>query len=322
MTQTEALSILKMGHNVYLTGAAGSGKTWLLNEYIAFLRERGVAVAVTASTGIAATHMGGLTIHAWSGIGIAQTLSDGELRHLAKKPQLRRRIERTRVLIIDEVSMLDARRFDLIERVVRFMKGNWEPFGGLQVVLSGDFFQLPPIARSGEPPVELVCASDAWRSLRIAVLYLSEQHRQTDAAYSAVLHDIRTAAVDERTLTALAARHHGALADGQRPTRLYTHNVDVDAVNEKELATIAGDPVSYHMATDGVGALARELRRGCLAPEELRVKKGALVMFVKNNVEAGYVNGTLGTVSAIDASGYPLVKTRSGREIVAEPERW
>ena len=106
MLQTQALDILKAGRNVYLTGAAGSGKTHVLREYIEYLKDRGVVVAVTASTGIAATHLGGMTIHSWSGIGVRDSLSYEDIEALEQKEYLWKRFNKTKVLIIDEVSML------------------------------------------------------------------------------------------------------------------------------------------------------------------------------------------------------------------------
>ena len=108
MTQAEGLNILKMGHNVFLTGSAGSGKTYVLNAYIKYLREHSVDVAVTASTGIAATHMGGMTIHAWSGIGIRDFLSDYDIDRMEEKKYLWDRFEKVKVLVIDEISMLSG----------------------------------------------------------------------------------------------------------------------------------------------------------------------------------------------------------------------
>lgn len=122
MTQKEAMEILKMGYNCYVTGAAGSGKTHLLNEYIKFLKNKGVEVGVTASTGIAATHMGGMTIHSWSGLGIADTLTEYDLENLETKKYLQERLKNTEVLVIDEISMIHHFRLDLIERIARHLK--------------------------------------------------------------------------------------------------------------------------------------------------------------------------------------------------------
>jgi len=142
MTQKEALTILKTGANIFLTGAAGSGKTYVLNQYIRYLKDLGIGVGVTASTGIAATHLGGLTIHSWAGIGIAREASDIEIRMMAGNRRVAKRMARANVLVIDEISMLDADRLNLVDRVARVSKGSFDPFGGMQVVLCGDFFSF------------------------------------------------------------------------------------------------------------------------------------------------------------------------------------
>ena len=147
MTQNDALEILKMGHSVLLTGAAGSGKTHTLNTYIEYLKKNNVGVAVTASTGIAATHLGGTTIHSWSGLGIRDVLSPYEMDALEQRSYLWKRYHATRVLIIDEISMLHHFQLDLIDKLCRAFKRINTPFGGMQVVFCGDFFQLPPISR-------------------------------------------------------------------------------------------------------------------------------------------------------------------------------
>ena len=154
MRQSEALQILKMGHNAFVTGAAGSGKTHLLNEYIRYLREQNVNIGITASTGIAATHMGGVTIHAWSGLGIKDTLSSHDIAKMEEKSYLWKRFENTNVLIVDEISMLHHFRLDLVNKIAQSFKKNIQPFGGMQVILCGDFFQLPPITRAGEKNAE------------------------------------------------------------------------------------------------------------------------------------------------------------------------
>ena len=146
MTQHDALNIMKMGTNVFLTGGAGSGKTFVLNAYIKYLKEHDVDVAVTASTGIAATHMGGMTIHAWSGMGIRDYISDYDIDQMEEKKYLWDRYDKVQVLIIDEVSMLSGNFLDNLDRICRSFKREPEkPFGGIQVVLCGDLFQLPPI---------------------------------------------------------------------------------------------------------------------------------------------------------------------------------
>ena len=139
MTQKQAFQILKQGNNIYLTGPAGSGKTFLLNHFINYLKRKNIGVAVTASTGI--------TIHSWAGIGINKDLNEAQIKGLLKKKRLKTRFNNTKVLIIDEVSMLHAYTIDLVDKVCKAFKDNILPFGGIQVILCGDFFQLPPVSK-------------------------------------------------------------------------------------------------------------------------------------------------------------------------------
>jgi len=150
MKHETAIDILKLGHNVFLTGPAGSGKTYLLKQYIDYLKKNGIGVAVTASTGIAATHMNGQTIHSWSGMGISDTFTEADFKKLKQKNYHRQRFKKTAVLIIDEVSMLHAHQLDIINNICKKFKEPFLPFGGLQVILCGDFFQLPPVTPYGQ----------------------------------------------------------------------------------------------------------------------------------------------------------------------------
>jgi len=320
MIQSDALNILKSGRNVYLTGAAGSGKTYVLNQYIQHLKERGVSVAVTASTGIAATHIGGMTIHSWSGMGIKDGLSEYDIELLTQKEHLWKRYDKTRVLILDEVSMIGARMFDSLDRLARAMRGNDAPFGGIQVVLSGDFFQLPPIVKGGGP-VQYVDSARAWTEMDVRVCYLEEQHRQDDMSLENILSEIRSGEISYRTQEIFQEITGAPRTSELEPTRLYTHNVDVDAVNNAKLKELPGELHSYKMTTRGKGSVLAGLCKSILAPEELQLKKDAVVMFVKNNFEEGYVNGTLGKVVDFE-DGMPVVETYDGKRINAAPATW
>jgi nucleoside-triphosphatase THEP1 len=135
MKQETALKLLKAGENVFLTGSAGAGKTYMLNQYINYLKARKVPVAITASTGIAATHMNGMTIHTWAGIGIKDALGEDELKRMKERKYLKEHLENAQVLIIDEISMLHAKQLNLVNKVLKFFKESEEPFGGIQVIV-------------------------------------------------------------------------------------------------------------------------------------------------------------------------------------------
>jgi ATP-dependent DNA helicase PIF1 len=150
MRQTQALRAMMEGKSVFLTGAPGAGKTYVLNQFIHLAKQQGRTVAVTASTGIAATHIGGTTIHSWSGLGIKDSLSQYDLDKLKNSAKLVKRYNATDVLVIDEVSMLHGARLDMVNMVAKNLRKNNAPFGGMQVILVGDLFQLPPITRGSD----------------------------------------------------------------------------------------------------------------------------------------------------------------------------
>ncbi|PKL72388.1 helicase [Candidatus Kuenenbacteria bacterium HGW-Kuenenbacteria-1] len=319
MTQEEAFDILKLGHNVFLTGPAGSGKTFLLNKYINYLKKNHKAVAITASTGIAATHMGGITIHSWSGMGIKENLTTKDLQMLLKKPYLKKRFKNVGVLIIDEISMLHSYQFDLIHHICQAFKNNPEPFAGIQIICSGDFFQLPPIQKKEKP--KFVFDSEIWENMDIKICYLEEQHRQGKGDLLTLLNHIRKNEIYE-SKKILANRNNKEKFFSTAITKLYTHNIDVDAINTFELAKINEKEIIYYMEARGNKDVIDALKKGCLAPEKLILKKGAKVMFVKNNFDKGYVNGTLGHVIKFDADGLPVIQIANGEHIMVENTKW
>ncbi|KKR45951.1 MAG: hypothetical protein A2W64_01250 [Candidatus Zambryskibacteria bacterium RIFCSPLOWO2_02_39_10] len=322
MLQSEALDILKMGKNVFLTGPAGSGKTHVVNEYVKYLKSMAVDVAVTASTGIAATHIGGMTIHSWSGLGIRDRLTDYDIDDLMQRQYLYKRFERTKVLIIDEVSMLHHYRLDLIEWICRQMKRSDRPFGGMQVVLCGDFFQLPPVTRGDIVESEFAYKAEVWGSSKLTICYLSEQHRQKDNIYLSILSQIRENKVTEKTIDLLKSRLNAQDNLGTGTTKLYTHNIDVDVINNRHLDLIKVAGKSYVMSHKGSPNLTATLRKSCLSPETLVLKVGARVMFTKNHMDGGFVNGTLGVVKDFNQFGDPVVRTTTGMLFTVLPGSW
>jgi ATP-dependent exoDNAse (exonuclease V) alpha subunit len=299
MRQSSALDILKTGQNVFLTGSAGSGKTYTLNQYINYLRARRVPVAVTASTGIAATHMNGTTIHSWSGIGIKDELSERDLTNLSRKQFLADRLKDTAVLIIDEISMLHAKQLNLVSQVLKHVRKNDSAFGGIQVVVAGDFFQLPPIGSRGESNREkFAFMSEAWLEAKFHICYLSEQHRQVSEEANGgldlddILNQIRRQHVTFEAIAALESTYDQDV-DINR-TRLYTHNLNVNKINDKELAALSGEMKRFDATATGDTKLVDTLKKTVRTQDELILKVGAKVMFIKNNTELGVSNGTMG----------------------------
>jgi len=299
MRQSSALDILQTGQNVFLTGSAGSGKTYTLNQYINYLRARRVPVAVTASTGIAATHMNGTTIHSWSGIGIKDELTERDLSNLARKQFLADRLKDTAVLIIDEISMLHAKQLNIVNQVLKHVRKSDKAFGGIQVVVAGDFFQLPPIGSRGESNRDkFAFMSEAWLDAEFHICYLSEQHRQVSAAAEGgldlddILNQIRRQDVSFEAIAALEATYDQDV-DISR-TRLYTHNLNVNKINDKELAALEGETMRFEASATGDSKLVDTLKKTVRTQDDLTLKVGAKVMFIKNNTELGVSNGTMG----------------------------
>ena len=319
MIQEQALDILKLGYNVYLTGPPGSGKTFLLNQYIDYLKTNSRGVAITASTGIAATHMNGVTIHSWSGLGIKEKLTEKDIQKLSKKPYLKKRFQNTNVLIIDEISMLNDFQFDSLNNICQAFKKSSKPFGGMQIICSGDFFQLPPIQKREE--VRFVIQSNVWKSMDIKICYLEEQYRQEQGDLFDLLKHIRNNEF-EKAHRLLAEKGGGEKVFSITPTKLYTHNIDVEAINNLELTKLNEKEFIYQMESKGNENVIAILKKGCLAPEKLILKKGAVVMFIKNNFTEGYVNGTLGKVIGFNRDCLPIIKTTKGKQIIAEPTNW
>ena len=322
MQQEKALAILKSGKNAFLTGSAGTGKTYILNQYIDYLKERKVTVAITASTGIAATHMNGMTIHSWSGIGVKEFITQGNLVSMKSKKYLKDHLEKVKVLIIDEISMLHKNQLNAVDVVLRYFKGNEEAFGGIQVVLCGDFFQLPPIGNQGEKSKEkFAFMSEAWVKSKLNVCYLTEQFRQSDNDLNLILNEIRTGGISEKSFNLLNSTNKNKLEINE-PTKLYTHNYDVDRVNAEHLATLSGKSKKFNAKTKGNKKLIETLKNSVLAGEKLEFKVGAKVMFVKNDGEKRYVNGSMGTILGFNDKGFPSVKLLNGKTITTEQENW
>lgn len=322
MRQKQALQLMMAGRSIFLTGAPGAGKTYVLNEFIRLAKKRGKNVAVTASTGIAATHIGGTTIHSWSGMGIQDYVSEQDLVRLGSKKTLIKRYNAADVLVIDEVSMLHGRRLDSVNLLAKRLRQSEKPFGGLQVVLVGDLFQLPPIDRARQAVPDFAHLSDAWAELDPVICYLTEQHRVSAGdSLLDLLGAMRRGEVNEFHEEALRERLGRKPAESEVVTRLYAHNVDVDKINQSHLDALSADEQVYHMQMSGRDTKREQLMKSVLAPERLVLKRGAEVMFVANNFPKGFVNGTRGTVIDFDGKT-PVVVTAGGREIRVEPHGW
>lgn len=322
MKQNTALTILQTGKNVFITGSAGTGKTYLLNLYITYLKERFIQPTIVAPTGIAASHLGGQTIHSFFALGIRESIDEGYVDFLLENKYLQTRFSKLKLLIIDEVSMISPEIFSAMDLILRSFKATDEPFGGVQVVISGDFFQLPPVSKTPKEK-RFAWQSEAWKALNLQTCYLQEKFRQDDERLIRVLDDIRSGEISDASHQTLQSRYEKTLDSNLTPTKLYTHNIDVDRINLEELAKLNGESNIFIHEASGNEKAIEKIFKSSLVLEELKLKKGALVIFIKNNPEEGYLNGTTGTVESFSPiDKMPIVRTHQGKKIKLNPEEW
>lgn len=321
--QSTALKILKTGQNVFLTGSAGTGKTHILNDFVLYLKSRKIIPTIVAPTGIAASHLNGQTIHSYFSLGIRDSIDEEFISLLLDKKYLQTRFKKLKILIIDEISMVSPNVFSSIDKILRAFKQSDEPFAGIQVILSGDFFQLPPISRNRDEK-RFAWQSPSWKELDLQTCYLEKKFRQDDNQLIFVLDEIRSGQVSQRSHDILNARLQKDLDIDFTPTKLYTHNMDVDRINNDELRSIDKESQLFKYTSEGAKSNIEKLFKSALVQEELTLKKDAVVMFIKNNPEKHYINGTTGVVIDFskDEVKLPIVKLSNGYIVKVEYEDW
>lgn len=293
--------VVEEGKNVFFTGSAGTGKSVLLREIIKELRrkhaKRPDSVAVTASTGIAACNIGGVTIHSFAGIGLGKEAVTPLLNKVRKQRKALGRWQRTQVLIIDEVSMVDPALLDKLEEIARLIRKKPDkPFGGIQLVITGDFFQLPPVNPGGS--VTFAFDAQCWDRVVQHKVNLTQVFRQKDQSFVTMLNEMRFGKLSQKTIDAFRKLERVPKYDNDiMPTELFPMRNEVDRANASRLMALQAEGQTYR-AQDG-GTLTGEARDRILshsiAVPVLSLKKGAQVMLIKN-LDETLVNGSVGKV--------------------------
>lgn len=334
--QARVLELMQSKSNVFLTGGGGVGKSHVIHTVVRQCKEQGMEVAVCASTGVAADQIGGTTLHALLGLGLAQEPLDKLVKKAVASTKIRTAWRNIDLLVIDEVSMLDPDFFTAVDAVAKAVRNNHLPFGGIHLLLSGDFFQLPPVMkkeRDSSKPI-FCFQTPAWQEAVHQVVELTEVFRQHgDLEFIELLQRARygdyTASDVDTLVSRLNAQLHGF--EGIEPTRLYARRVNVDEVNAQALAALDTESASYTASVHyevGVrknrhggkvayvvpGALkstlqaklheaAQKYKQNAAAPECLELKIGAQVMLLSNmNIEEGLVNGSRGVVVGFETT--------------------
>ncbi len=323
-SQRLAVDKIAEGRNVFITGPAGTGKSFLLNyikdEY------KNESLHITASTGIAAINVGGQTLHSWAGLGLGNMPLNEILRNICsvKGTHMRKKLRSAKMLAIDEISMISADIFDLLNELLKVVRNNDEPFGGIQLILFGDFLQLPPINKESSD-VFFCFESDAWKEADIDVIVLKEIFRQSDTELVNLLNDLRFGNVTQHDIELLKSRFRQEDLDKTfEATILGTHNIQIERINLSKLKELNTEEKTFIAKFEGKQEKIEFLKKNCIVPEKLTLKIGSQVMMLKNTyAKEGIINGSIGIVRSFDnKKGYPLVEFSNGSLITITPEEW
>jgi ATP-dependent DNA helicase PIF1 len=322
--QIEAFSLMDQGYNIFLTGAAGSGKTMLIKTFISLYKESKI-IGVTSTTGISALLFGGTTLHSYLGIG----LGTGTIESITKKifmfSWLRKRWNDLETLVIDEISMLSPELFDKIEEIARIVRRNKKPFGGIQLILSGDFCQLPCVKSE-----DFCFEAKSWDTCINYNIYLTEIMRQTDKEFQDCLNNIRIGLLPKNTKKILESRIGVELKNefGIKPTKLYSTNYSVDYINRNELDKLDTELYEYDMETivypgcKNKALVVEKHKKYCAAVDLLQLCVGSQVMLIYNmSIENGLVNGSRGVITQF-INDIPIVRFLNGEERVIDYHVW
>ena len=287
--------------SVFFTGAAGTGKSVLMRAVISNLRDlykkEPDRIAVTASTGLAACNIEGMTLHSFAGIGLGKDPAPELIKRIKRNGALKQRWMRTKVLIIDEISMVDGDLFDKLETIARTIRGTGKPFGGIQLVVTGDFFQLPPVPeRNGIAKFAFDAVS--WNTSIEHTILLSHVFRQKDPTFANMLNEMRLGRLTPASINTFRSLSRPLnFKDAIDATELFPTRAEVDRANQTRMTNLSGSEMVFTAMDSGSQdpVTRKKTLSNSLAPEVLTVKKGAQVMLIKN-LDLGLVNGSIGRV--------------------------
>ena len=331
----DALNLIQYTRqSVFLTGKAGTGKSTFLRYICEHTKKKHV---VLAPTGIAAINAGGSTLHSFFKLPFYPLLPDnpdfslqrGRIHEFFKytKPH-RKLLEELELIIIDEISMVRADIIDAVDRILRVYSRNLrEPFGGKQILLVGDVFQLEPVVKGDEReilnrfyPTPYFFSARVFNQIDLVSIELQKVYRQTDATFVGVLDHIRNNTVGATDLQLLNTRYGTQIEESEADMyiTLATRRDNVDHINDKKLAELPGEPVTFS------GEITGDFPESSLpTSQELVLKPGAQIIFIKNDFDRRWVNGTIGIISGFDPFEETLyVITDDGKECDVKRESW
>ena len=338
--QKKAVALAVTGLSFFLTGAGGTGKSYVIRSIVEALNREGKDVALTALTGCAALLLGkkAKTLHSWAGIGLGKETAEVIVSKLKKSSKAKKNWLAADALIIDEVSMMTPVLLDKLDAIGRAMrKAKGLPFGGLQVILVGDLYQLPPVNK--EDDYSFVFESEFWKEHIKDVVILNTIHRQSDPVFLKVLEEARLGKLSQESIAILETRKTKEWKKLEiKPTLLFTRRADVEEINMAQLKKCEGadyvfkaknvytPPFASLKPTDEQIQWATEKmdKNGSYVPE-LTLRVGSQVMLLTNtHAEHGLVNGSRGIIERFceGADPYPLVKFKNGECLIIQPVTW
>jgi ATP-dependent DNA helicase PIF1 len=314
--QQEAFLLCQAGENIFLTGPAGTGKSFTLQRIIKWADTMDKDIGVTASTGLAAYLLRGRTVHSFLGIGLGSKPAETLAANILKKNQpLYKRLSNLDILIIDEISMIDDEFLDKISDVLSIIRKNKTPFGGIQMILSGDFCQLPPIKG------KYCFLSKVWQVANIKTVVLEELVRQDgDTEFQKILSEVRWGSCSKDILKILKKKQTTEFKNAIKPTKLYSTNINVDAINSKEYEKLLNDGATARRYDTkySLHVASKVWSESVKIPEYIDLCVGAQVMVTWNlPCDPTIINGTRGVIVSLDDTG-PRLKLVTGREVKIE----
>jgi ATP-dependent DNA helicase PIF1 len=309
LEQAGAIELLRSGENVFLTGGAGSGKSFLIRHY---MRELDAGeMPILASTGAAAVLLGGRTFHSFFGLGIMDGGPDATFQRASQDKRLASRLRKVEGVIIDEISMIPGQALMIAEALCQRARESKLPWGGMRIICVGDFAQLPPVTMQG--PRDWCFANDVWQQSGFQTVMLSHNQRVADNLFLDVLGDVRNGLVTERVRDFL--NDHVQTHDEDHPgTRLFPRKVNAESFNQLKLKEIDEDEVTIDSIYFGSERHIEILKKSAPVPMKLVLKLGCRVLFLQNDPKKKWVNGTRGVVTDISADKI-TIKKDNGREV-------
>lgn len=321
--QKKAFRTCITNQHIFLTGGAGTGKSFIVNRYRKMMEDMGATVPVVASTGAAAVLVGGQTFHRFFGLDGARDVEALVNRALSKE-YVWHRLSKVGAIILDEVSMLPGYAFEAAYQIAQRVRRSSEPWGGMGILAVGDFRQLPPVVKQYEGPRPWVFLTKAWEETGFVPAMLTEPVRATDRDFVAILNDARIGKLTERIEAFLNEKTVGQI-EADIP-RVFARKVDVESFNQKKLAELTGNTVLRSTEYKGHDRYTDELRKNAPIPEQLAFRRGALVMMRQNAKDDSYVNGSLGHIVDFYGESGPdpmiIVKLLSGQSIMVAPSKF